>query len=84
VRTSQLCAPVSTIFKRASTGYVTLDRLLRRLFRNKEGLAFSNARNPINTNASENDIAPSSQKKFRGTSGKRRDAATSCWPRKPV
>ena len=26
------------IFKRASTGYVTLDRLLRRLFQNKDGL----------------------------------------------
>ena len=33
-----LRARFDRIFKRASTGYVTLDRLLRRLFRNKDGL----------------------------------------------
>jgi len=46
------------IFKRASTGYTTLDRLLRRLFRNKEGLlrVLERPEIPLNTNASENDI----------------------------
>jgi len=46
------------IFKRASTGFATLDRLLRRLYRNKEGLlrVLERPEIPINTNASENDI----------------------------
>jgi hypothetical protein len=46
------------IFKRASTGYTTLDRLLRRLFRNKEGLlrVLERPEIPLNTNSSENDI----------------------------
>jgi hypothetical protein len=46
------------IFKRASTGYVTLDRLLRRLFCNKDGLLriLQRPEIPINANASENDI----------------------------
>ena len=53
-----LRARFDRIFKRASTGYVTLDRLLRRLFRNKEGLlrVLERPEIPINTNASENDI----------------------------
>ena len=39
VKQAQLLrARFDRIFKRASTGYVTLDRLLRRLFRNKDGL----------------------------------------------
>jgi len=40
------------------SGYVTLDRLLRRLFRNKDGLlrVLERPEIPINTNASENDI----------------------------
>jgi hypothetical protein len=37
-RKPSLRACFDRIFKRASTGYATLDRLLRRLFRNKEGL----------------------------------------------
>jgi hypothetical protein len=46
------------IFKRASTGFATLDRLLRRLHRNKEGLlrVLERPEIPLNTNASENDI----------------------------
>jgi hypothetical protein len=46
------------IFKRAGTGYVMLDRLLRRLFRNKEALlrVLDRPEIPLNTNASENDI----------------------------
>src|SRR5271165_5619468 len=46
------------IFKRASTGYATLDRLLRRLFRNKDELlrVLERPEIPLNTNASENDI----------------------------
>jgi hypothetical protein len=53
-----LRARFDRIFKRASTGYVTLDRLLRRLFRNKDGLlrVLERPEIPINTNASENDI----------------------------
>ena len=39
VKQAQLLrARFDRIFKRASTGYATLDRLLRRLFRNKDGL----------------------------------------------
>jgi hypothetical protein len=53
-----LRARFDRIFKRASTGYATLDRLLRRLFRNKDGLlrVLERPEIPINTNASENDI----------------------------
>jgi len=53
-----LRARFDRIFKRASTGYATLDRLLRRLFRNKGGLlrVLERPEIPINTNASENDI----------------------------
>ena len=53
-----LRARFDRIFKRASTGYVTLDRLLRRLFQNKDGLlrVLERPEIPINTNASENDI----------------------------
>jgi hypothetical protein len=52
-----LRARFDRIFKRASTGYATLDRLLRRLFRNKDGLLRVLERpEMINTNSSENDI----------------------------
>jgi len=53
-----LRARFDRIFKRASTGFATLDRLLRRLFRNKEGLlrVLERPEIPLNTNASENDI----------------------------
>ena len=53
-----LCERFDRIFKRASTGYTMLDRLLRRLFRNKEGLlrVLERPEIPINTNTSENDI----------------------------
>ena len=53
-----LRARFDRIFKRASTGFATLDRLLRRLFRNKDGLlrVLERPEIPINTNASENDI----------------------------
>jgi len=53
-----LRARFDRIFKRASTGYATLDRLLRRLFRNKDGLlrVLERPEIPINTNSSENDI----------------------------
>lgn len=53
-----LRARFDRIFKRASTGFATLDRLLRRLFRNKEGLlrVLERSEIPLNTNASENDI----------------------------
>jgi hypothetical protein len=53
-----LRARFDRIFKRASTGYVTLDRLLRRLFQNKDGLlrVLERPEIPINTSASENDI----------------------------
>src|SRR6266849_501688 len=46
------------IFKRSATGYVMLDRLLRRLFRNKDALlrVLDRPEIPLNTNASENDI----------------------------
>ena len=59
VKQAQLLrARFDRIFKRASTGYVTLDRLLRRLFRNKDGLlrVLERPEIPINTNSSENDI----------------------------
>ena len=53
-----LRARFDRIFKRASTGYATLDRLLRWLFRNKDGLlrVLERPEIPINTNASKNDI----------------------------
>ena len=53
-----LRARFDRIFKRASTGCATLDRLLRRLHRNKEGLlrVLKRPEIPLNTNASENDI----------------------------
>jgi len=59
VKQAQLLrARFDRIFKRASTGYATLDRLLRRLFRNKDGLlrVLERPEIPINTNTSENDI----------------------------
>jgi hypothetical protein len=67
------------IFKRASTGFATLDRLLRRLFRNKEGLlrVLERPEIPLNTNASENDIrAFVTKRKISGgtVSAKGRDA----------
>lgn len=53
-----LRARFDRIFKRGGTGYVTLDRLLRRLFRNKDALlrVLDRPEIPLNTNASENDI----------------------------
>ena len=53
-----LRARFDRIFKRAGTGYVMLDRLLRRLFRNKAALLriLDRPEIPLNTNASENDI----------------------------
>jgi hypothetical protein len=46
------------IFKRGRTGYAMLDRLLKRLFRNKDHLlrVLERPEIPLNTNASENDI----------------------------
>jgi hypothetical protein len=46
------------IFSRLSTGYATLDKLLRRLFRNKTGLlrVLDRPEIPLHTNGSENDI----------------------------
>ena len=46
------------IFNRARTGYATLDRLLKRLLRNKDPLlrVLERPDIPLNTNASENDI----------------------------
>src|SRR5215471_21130174 len=51
-----LRARFDRIFKRGGTGYVMLDRLLRRLFRNKDGLlrVLDRPEIPLNTNASEN------------------------------
>jgi hypothetical protein len=53
-----LRARFDRIFKRARTGYATLDRLLKRLFRNKDHLlrVLDRPEIPLNTNASENDI----------------------------
>ena len=53
-----LRARFDRIFKRARTGYVTLDSLLRRLFRHKDELlrVLERPEIPLNTNASENDI----------------------------
>ena len=53
-----LRARFDRIFKRGGTGYVMLDRLLRRLFRNKDALlrVLDRPELPLNTNASESDI----------------------------
>jgi hypothetical protein len=53
-----LRARFDRIFKRGRTGYVMLDRLLRRLFRHKDALlrVLDRPEIPLNTNASENDI----------------------------
>jgi hypothetical protein len=53
-----LRARFDRIFKRGATGYVMLDRLLRRLYRNKDALlrVLDRPEIPLNTNASENDI----------------------------
>ena len=53
-----LRARFDRIFKRGATGYVMLDRLLRRLFRNKDALlrVLDRPEIPLNTNASESDI----------------------------
>jgi hypothetical protein len=53
-----LRARFDRIFKRAKTGYATLDRLLGRLFRNKQGLlrVLERPETPLNTNATEYDI----------------------------
>ena len=58
-----LRARFDRIFKRGRTGYATLDSLLRRLFRRKDELlrVLDHPEIPLNTNASENDIWPSSQ-----------------------
>ena len=79
-----LRARFDRIFKRASTGYVTLDRLLRRLFRNKDGLlrVLERPEIPINTNSSKTTSAPSSRKEKSpaGPSATRAATrATSCW-----
>src|SRR5260370_8831392 len=53
-----LRARFDRIFKRGATGYVMLDRLLRRLFRHKDALlrVLDRPEIPLNTNASENAI----------------------------
>jgi hypothetical protein len=53
-----LRARFDRIFKPSVTGYVMLDRLLKRLFRHKEALlrVLDRPEIPLNTNASENDI----------------------------
>ena len=53
-----LRARFDRIFKRRGTGYVMLDRLLKRLFRRKDALlrVLDRPEIPLNTNASENDI----------------------------
>ena len=85
VKQAQLLrARFDRIFKRASTGYVTLDRLLRRLFRNKDGLlrVLERPEIPINTNSSENDIRAfvTKEKSPAGPSATRAAMrATSCW-----
>jgi hypothetical protein len=50
-----LRARFDRIFKRGATGYVMLDRLLRRLFRHKDALlrVLERPEIPLNTNASE-------------------------------
>jgi len=78
VKQAQLLrARFDRIFKRASTGYATLDRLLRRLFRNKDGLlrVLERPEIPINTTLRKRH-PPSSRKKNlrRDVSDKGRDA----------
>jgi hypothetical protein len=53
-----LRARFDRIFNRGGTGYIMLDRLLRRLFRNKDALlrVLDRPEIPLNTNASESDI----------------------------
>jgi hypothetical protein len=53
-----LRARFDRIFKRARTGYATLDNLLKRLHRNKDELlrVLERPEIPLTTNASENDI----------------------------
>ena len=53
-----LRARFDRIFKRARTGYATLDSLLKRLHRHKDELlrVLERPKIPLNTNASENDI----------------------------
>jgi hypothetical protein len=53
-----LRARFDRIFKRARTGYATLDGLLKRLHRHKDELlrVLERPKIPLNTNASENDI----------------------------
>jgi hypothetical protein len=53
-----LRARFDRIFKRARTGYATLDSLLKRLHRHKDELlrVLERPEIPLNTNASENDI----------------------------
>jgi hypothetical protein len=53
-----LRARFDRIFKRARTGYATLDSLLKRLHRHKDELlrVLQRPEIPLNTNASENDI----------------------------
>jgi hypothetical protein len=57
-RAEILRARFDRIFKRAKTGYSTLDRLLGRLFRNKQGLlrVLERPETPLNTNETEYDI----------------------------
>jgi len=74
-----LRARFDRIFKRGGTGYVMLDRLLRRLFRHKDALlrVLDRPEIPLNTNASENDIrAFVTKRKISGgtVSSKGRDA----------
>jgi hypothetical protein len=56
-RAAELTARFDRIFKRR-TGYATLDRLLKRLHANKDGLlrVLERPDIPLNTNGSENDI----------------------------
>ena len=74
-----LRARFDRIFKRARTGYATLDSLLKRLHRHKDELlrVLERPEIPLNTNASENDIrAFGTKRKISGgtVSEKGRDA----------
>src|SRR5258707_269239 len=74
-----LRARFDRIFKRGATGYVMLDRLLRRLFRHKDALlrVLDRPEISLNTNASGNDIrAVVTKRKISGgtVSNKGRDA----------
>jgi hypothetical protein len=57
-RAEILRARFDRIFKRARTGYASLDKLLGRLFRNKQGLlrVLERPETPLNTNGTEYDI----------------------------